>query len=166
MIQNIAKGKKITENLIDPLMQLDALDNNILMIIINLISDLFEKFDGQHQLSKKTLIISQGWSYNLNLNKNSEFKIKRSMLSFWHYTHGSAKGGKSTTLVIRPDTIFSSKGAELYKEKQIGFMYKPTGIYIFQKNMFPKKSYTLFIGFANNVFANAAIEVDLNLPLV
>ena len=156
----------MTENCLDPIMQLDTSDNNILIGIINLLKELFEKFNGQYQLSKKTLIISQGWSYNFNLNKNSEFKIKRSILSFWHYTYGSAKGGKSTTIVIRPDTIFSSKGAEVYKEKQIGFMFKPTGIYIYQKNMFPKKSYTLFIGLADNVFANAAVEADLNLPLM
>ncbi|PNX46884.1 MAG: hypothetical protein BV457_06775 [Thermoplasmata archaeon M9B1D] len=166
IIQNIASGKKMNENWIDPIIQLNAPDNNILIGLINLLKDLFEKLNGQYQISKKTLIISQGWSYNFNLNKNSEFKIKRSILSFWHYTYGSVKGGKSTTLVIRPNTIFSSKGAELYKEKQIGFMYKPTGIYIYQKDMFPKKSYTLFIGFADNVFASAAVEADLNLPLM
>jgi len=165
IIQNIASGKKIAENWIDPI-QLDIPGNNILIGILNLIEELFQKLNGQYQLSTKTLIISQGWGYNFNLNKNSEFKIKRSMLSFWHYTYGSAKGGKSTTLVIRPDTIFSSKGAEVYKEKQIGFMYKATGIYIYQKDMFPMKSYTLFIGFANNVFASAAVEADINLPLM
>ena len=167
IIQNTSSGKKMTENWIDSIIQLDTSNNNILIGILNFIKNLFQNFNGQNQLSKKTLIISQGWSYNFNLNKNSEFKIKRSILSIWHYIYGSTKGGKSTTLVIRPDTtLFSSKGAELYKEKQIGFMYKPTGIYIYQKNMFPKKSYTLFIGFANNVFINAAVEADLNLPLM
>ena len=166
IIQNLASGKKSTDNLIDSITKLDTSENTFLTGVINFIKDIIlQKNDGLSLFPKKTLVISQGWSYNLNIFKNGEFKVKSSIFSFWHYAHGSRVGGESKTLVIRSGETLFSEGAELYKGRQVGLSYRPTGLYIYQKNMLPKPSYTLFIGLTNNVFAHAEVEVDLALPL-
>lgn len=165
IIQNIASEKNANDNWIDSIISLDKTDNPLLNGIINLILNALQNKNDGTIFSKKTIVISQGWSYNFNYFKNSKFEIKRNSYSFWHYTHGSKTGGESKTLIIKPDRLFFSKSAEIFKGKQIGFMYQPTGIYIYQKNNFPKPCYTLFIGFANFANAIASEEIELNLPL-
>lgn len=143
-------------------------DGAFLTTIIDIIKNNLLGSDNNNNnklLSKKTLVISQGWGYNFNIFKNSKFEMKRSMYSFWQFSHGSRNDMESKTLVIRPDGALSSRSAEMYKGRQMGFMYRPTGLYIFQKNMFPMLSYTLFIGYANSVNVNAEEEIELSYPL-
>ena len=165
IIQNIASEKNANDNWIDSIISSGETGNTFLNEIINLILNALQNKNDQPLFSKKTLVISQGWSYNFNYFKNSKFEIKRNDNLFWRFIHGSRTGDESKTLVIRPDGLFSSKGIEIFKGKQIGFMYRPTGLYIYQKNNFPKPCYTLFIGFAGFVIANSEEKIELNLPL-
>ena len=165
IIQNIASEKNANDNWIDSIISSDKTGNTFLNEIINLILNALQNKNDQSIFSKKTIVISQGWSYNFNYFKNSKFEIKRNGYSFWHYIHGSRTGGESKTLVIRPDGLLFSKGIEIFKGKQIGFMYQPTGLYIYQKNTFPQPCYTFFIGSAYFVKANAKEKIELNLPL-
>ena len=166
IIQNIASEKNTNDNLLDSIISPDNAGNSLLNEIINLILNFIQNNNNQPLLSKKTIVISQGWSYNFNYFKNSKSEIKRNDYSFWRFNQGSRTGDESKTLVIRPDDgLFFSKGIELFKGKQRGFMLRPTGISIYQKNNFPQSCYTLFIGFASFVSANAEEKIELNLPL-
>jgi len=136
--------------------------------ILSLFFDFFSNLQGDNGnglLAKKTLVISQGWSHDFNYLKNSKFEMKRSMYSFWRFSQGSKNGLESKTVVLRPGGLLGSRSAEMYKGKQTVFMYRPTGLYIYQKNKFPMPSYTLFIGYASSVGAHAEEEILLNYPL-
>ena len=128
--------------------------------IINIIKEILNR---NPTLKRSTLIISQGWSYNINFFKNTKLQIKKDLLHFWQYTQASKRGKESKTLVIKSNGPISSKTVELYSGTQIGFMFRPLGIYCFQKNTFPILSYTLFIGFANYVFISAQEEIQIPL---
>ena len=128
--------------------------------IINIIKDILNK---NPTLIRSTLVISQGWSYNINFFKNTKVQIKNEILHFWHYIQASKRGKESKTLVIKSNGPISSKTVELYSGTQIGFMFRPLGIYCFQKNTFPILSYTLFIGFASYVFISAQEEIQIPL---
>jgi len=166
IIQNIASEKNANDNWIDSIISSGETGNTFLNEIINFILNFIQNNNNQPLLLKNTLVISQGWSYNFNYFKNSKSEIKRNDNLFWRFNQGSRTGDESKTLVIRPeDGLFSSKGIEIFKGKQIGFMYRPTGLYIYQKNNFPQPCYTFFIGFAGFVIANSEEKIELNLPL-
>ena len=129
--------------------------------IINIIKDMLNR---NPSLARKTLVISQGWSYNINAFKNTKLQIKRDLLHFWQYIQASKRGRESKTLVIKSNEQIYSKTVELYSGTQIGFMFRPLGIYCFQKHTFPILSYTLFIGFASYVFIRAQEEIQLPFP--
>ena len=73
---------------------------------------------------RKTLVISQGWSYDANIFKNSKLQIKNDLFSFWHYAQASKTGRESKTIVIRSNDLMSSKTIELYRGTQTGFMFR------------------------------------------
>ena len=152
----------LLKNFISNILPLDKTSDTFVNEIINSIKNML---NNQPSLLRKTLVISQGWSYNINFFKNTRFEIKRNTFSFWHYTRASKTGVESKTFILRPNGLLSSRAAELYVGKQTGFMYRPIGLYFFQKNMFPQPSYTLFIGLASYVDINAEKEIELNLPL-
>lgn len=129
--------------------------------IINIIKDILNR---NPTLIRKTLIISQGWSYNINFLKNTKLQIKHDLFHFWQYIQASKRGRESKTFVIKSNEPISSKTIELYSGTQIGFMFRPLGIYCFQKNTFPILSYSLFIGFASYVFISAQEEIQIPLP--
>ena len=116
-------------------------------------------------LLNKDIVISQGWGYNTNLFKNTRFQIKHEALSFWHYTQASKHGIESKTFVIRANDATSPRTIELYRGIQTGLMVRSIGLYFFQKNTFPTLSYTLFIGFAGNVFVTAEEVIEIPFPL-
>jgi hypothetical protein len=128
--------------------------------IINIIKDLLNR---NPTLKRKTLVISQGWSYNINFFKNTKLQIKNDLFQFWQYIQASKRGKESKTLVIKSNEPISSKTIELYSGTQIGFMFRPLGIYYFQKNTFPILSSTLFIGLASYVFITAQEEIQIPL---
>ena len=128
--------------------------------IISIIKNILNK---NPTLIRSTLVISQGWSYNINFFKNTKVQIKNELFHFWHYIQASKRGKESKTLIIKSNGPISSKTVELYSGTQIGFMFRPLGIYCFQKNTFPILSYTLFIGFANYVFISAQEEIQIPL---
>lgn len=162
IIQNINLDEDNLQKLIEIIQQLDENDNPLIDMIKNFIQN---RLNNNRPFLEKTFIISQGWSYNFNLYKTSKFELERNAFSFWHYTKGARNGGGSKTLILRPDKVMSSKSAELFIGRQTGFMLRPTGLYIYQSNMFPKPSYTFFIGFANYAYAYGTEQVELNLPL-
>jgi hypothetical protein len=151
----------LLKNYISNILPLDKTSNKFVDEIINSIKNMLKD---QPLLLKKTLVISQGWSYDINFFKNTRFQIKRDIFSFWHYTSASKTGVESKTFIMRSNGLLSSRSAELYIGKQTGIMYRPIGLYFFQKNMFPLRSYTLFIGFASYVYINAEKEVNINPP--
>jgi len=163
LIQYFIFGEGSNNNLLDLLRSYNENDNPLIEKIINFIKSLFQ-FENLPNFLKKSFIISQGWSNNINFFKKSRYELKRNAFSFWHYTQESNTGGESKTLIFRPDKMFMSQSAELYKGRQTGFMYKPVGIYIHQSKMYPKTSYTFFIGLANFALANADTIVELNPP--
>lgn len=112
-------------------------------------------------LLRKTLVISQGWNYNINYFKNSKLHITHDLFSFWHYTQASKTGIESKTFVIKANDLDTSKTVESYRGKQTGFMFRPLGLYLFQKNTIPLLSYTLYIGFASYTFITAEESVIL-----
>ena len=121
--------------------------------------------DANPSLLRKTLVISQGWNYDINFLKNTRLQLKRDLFYFWHYTQASKTGAESKTFIIRANDLITSSAIELYKGKQTGIMLRPFGLYYFQKNTVPMLSYTLFIGFASYVYTNAEETVILNNPL-
>ncbi len=154
------------EKLLEILNTLDENQNSIIKDIIDFILDkITTNNNNRFSPFKKTFIISQGWSYNFNFYKNSVFQLKRNSFTFWHYNQGSKAGGESRTLILRPDGMFSKRSTEIFTGKQTGFMIRPKGIYIYEANMFPKASYTFFIGFANYAYAFGDEKIELNLPL-
>ena len=128
--------------------------------IINIIKEILNR---NPTLMRKTLVISQGWSYNINFFKNTKLQIKNDLFHFWQYIQASKRGKESKTLVIRSNEPISSKTIELYSGTQVGFMFRPLGVYYFQKNTFPVLSSTLFIGFASHVFISAQEEIQIPL---
>lgn len=130
--------------------------------IINIIKNMLTD---NPTLLRKTFIISQGWSYNTNLFKNTKLQIKNDFLHYWHYSQASKNGRESKTFVIRSMDLLSSEIVELYSGKQTGIVFRPLGLYCFQKNQFPVLSYTLFIGFASYVYINAQEEIQIPFPL-
>ena len=165
-VQSILSNKENTEEIIESIDQLNQ--NNIPFItsIINFIKNRFSNRNTIFSLFKKTFVISQGWNYNFNIYKNSRFEIKRNGFSMFHYVRGSRSGGESKTLILSPDTMFSSKSANLITGRQTGFMIKPTGIFIHESKMFPKTSYTFFIGFSNLATTKGQKHLKINLPLL
>lgn len=154
------------EKLLEIINTLNDNQNSIINDIINFIMEKITSNTGNRlSLFKKTFVISQGWSYNFNFYKNSVFQLKRNSFTFWHYNQGSKSGGESKTLILRPDGMFSKRSTEIFIGKQTGFMMRPKGIYIYEANMFPKPSYTFFIGFANYAYAFGEEKIELNLPL-
>ncbi len=162
IIQNINLDEDNLQKLIEIIQQLDENDNPLIDMIKNYIQN---RLNNNRPLLEKTLIISQGWNYNFNLYKTSKFELEKNAFSFWHYMKGTRNGKESKTLILRPDKVMSSKSAELFIGRQTGFMIRPTGLYIYQSNIFPKQSYTFFIGFANYAYAYGSEQVELNLPL-
>jgi len=128
--------------------------------IINIIKDILNR---NPTFKRKTLVISQGWSYNINFFKNTKLQIKNDLFHFWQYIQASKRGKESKTFVIKSNQPLSSKTIELYSGTQIGFMFRPLGIYYFQKNTFPILSSTLFIGFASHVFIRAQEQIQMPL---
>jgi hypothetical protein len=110
---------------------------------------------------RKTLVISQGWSYDANIFKNSKLQIKNELFSFWHYAQASKTGRESKTIVIRPNDLMSSKTLEIYRGTQTGFMLRPFGLYCFQKKPVTQLSYSLFIGFASYAYVTAQEEIQV-----
>lgn len=139
----------------------EMLSDTTVYEIINFIKNML---DNNPSLIRNKLVISQGWSYTVDLFKNTRFQIKRDPFFFWHYAQASKKGMESKTFVIKPNDMITSKTVEFYRGVQTGLMIRPIGLYFFQKNTFPILSYTLFIGFASYIFINAEEEVILNNP--
>jgi hypothetical protein len=128
--------------------------------IINIIKNILSR---NPALKRSALVISQGWSYNINFFKNTKLQIKKDLFQFWQYIQASKRGKESKTLVIKSNEPISSRTVGLYSGTQIGLMFRPLGVYCFQKNTFPILSYTLFIGFATYVFINAQEEIQIPL---
>lgn len=128
----------------------DEIVNNIENIVIN-----------DPTFLRKTLVISQGWSYDANIFKNSKLQIKNDLFSFWHYAQASKTGRESKTIVIRSNDLMSSKTLEIYRGTQTGFMLRPFGLYCFQKKPVTQLSYSLFIGFASYVYVTAQEEIQV-----
>ena len=129
--------------------------------IINIIKNML---NNNPTLLRKTLVISQGWSYNTNFFKNTRLQIKHNLFHFWHYTQASKRGRESKTFFIKPNELTPLAKVELYSGAQTGFMFRPLGFYCFQKSTFPILSYTLFIGFASYVFISAQEKIQLPFP--
>ncbi len=140
----------------------DIISDTTFEEIVNILKNML---NDNPTLLRKTFIISQGWSYNTNYFKNTKLQIKHDLLHFWHYSQASKNGRESKTFIIRSMDLLSSEIVELYSGKQTGIVFRPLGLYCFQKNKFPALSYTLFIGFASYVFINAQEEIQIPFPL-
>ena len=140
-------------------------DNSIINNIIDFIRDRIADNNNNRSPLQKTFIVSQGWSYNLNLYKKSVFQLKRNFITFWHYCKSARTGGESKTFILKPEDMLISKSAEALIGRQTGLMIRPKGIYIYKASMFPKPSYTFFIGFANNVISTGQEKYEINLPI-
>lgn len=136
----------------------DITTEEIIDLIYNMLLD-------NPSLLRKTIVISQGWGRDINIFKSSKLQIMRDLFYFWHYTQASKTGVESKTFVIRANDIITSRSIELYRGSQVGFMFRPTGIYLFQKRTVPQLSHTLFIGLASYVYLNAAETIQIPIPL-
>lgn len=102
---------------------------------------------GSTLINNTNFIVSSGYGYKLKLLNQKELTSqKRSLL--WHYSKSPDKKLPTRTLIIKGLDI----NPKILSGKQIGFMTKFTGIYLFIPEQYPEKSYTFFIGAAKMAF--------------
>lgn len=157
--KDIELVKKYLEETLELEQTSDITTDEIIDLIYNMLLD-------NPSMLRKTIVISQGWGRDINIFKSSKLQIMRDLFYFWHYTHASKAGVESKTFVIRPSDIITSRSIELYKGTQVGFMFRPVGIYLFQKRTIPQLSRTIFIGFASyvDIYAEEMIQIPIPLP--
>lgn len=115
--------------------------------ILSLIIELL----GQIKIIKnRDLVISQGWSYNFNSNKEQKTSVYK-LISMWNYLPYSTYNFTSKTIILKHSRI--SFKAEYMAGMQMGMMNRFRGIHIYIPRVFPEKSYTFFIGTVKHVVA-------------
>jgi hypothetical protein len=150
------------KNYLEKILQLEETSDITIDEIINIIQNMV--IDNP-TLLRKTIVISQGWARDINIFSNSKLKIMRDLFHFWHYTQASKSGVESKTIVMRASDIITSRSVELYRGTQLGFMFRPFGIYLYQKRTVPQLSHTLFIGFSSNIYITAQEIIQIPIPL-
>lgn len=110
----------------------------IITLIINIITRMKNRF---LSILDRSLIISCGKGYKFNPFKHTKlFKLTKRLV-FWHYTNGK---------LIHKTLIFKLKGLKLkiLRDRQLGWMRKFFGLYIYIARRFPQRSFTFFFGTA------------------
>jgi len=113
--------------------------------ILSMILDVLEQI---RMFKNRVFVISQGWSYNLNSNKEQKTSIYK-LINMWNYLPHSTLNVTSRTLIFKHSRL-SYEGNYL-KGTQIGMMSRFRGIHISIPRTLPEKSYTFFIGTAKHV---------------
>jgi len=129
-----AKDEKEVESILDKIQK----DKNSLFKKTRL-----EKF----QKKGRSLIISYGKGLKLTNLKNNKIKLTK-RLAVWHYTPENVLQGK--TIIVKPRAL---KESRVLTGMQLGLMTKFKGIHICHKDKMIDKSFSLYIGFAKNVYA-------------
>jgi len=102
---------------------------------------------GSTLINNTNFIVSSGFGYKFKLSNQRELTFqKRSLL--WHYSNNPDKTLPTRTIIVNGLDI----DPKILSGKQIGFMTKFTGIYLFIPEQYPEKSYTFFIGAAKMAF--------------
>ena len=100
---------------------------------------------GSTLINNTNFIVSSGFGYTFKLSNKMDLSFqKRSLI--WRYSNTPDKALPTRTLIVKGLDIDDLSG------KQIGFMTKFTGIYLFMPEQYPEKSYTFFIGTAKMAF--------------
>ncbi len=150
--------KKYLEETLEFEQTSDITTEEIIDLIYNMLLD-------NPSMLRKTIVISQGWGRDINIFKSSKLQIMRDLFYLWLYTHASKTGAESKTFVIRGSDIITSGSIELYRGSQVGFMFRPLGIYLFQKRTIPQLSHTIFVGFSSYVYLMAEEMIQIPIPL-
>jgi hypothetical protein len=120
----------------------------------SLLKDALQNIDGFQLFSKRIFIISYGHNPTVNLFKKFQFNLLRPATLFWYYQGNSQHLISDKTLIIDPYPF----DVRVLDGRQMGFMKRFVGVYIYKPSSIISESYTFFIGYAYKVAG-----VDLSL---
>jgi len=102
---------------------------------------------GSTLINNTNFIVSSGFGYKLKPSNKMDLSFqKRSLL--WHYSNSPDKKFPTRTVIVKGLDL----DPKVISDRQMGFMTKFTGIYLFMPEQYPEKSYTFFIGAAKMAF--------------
>ena len=113
----------------------------------SLLKDALQNIDGFSLFSKRVFVISYGHNPTVNLFKKFQFNLLRPATLFWYYTGNSQHYISDKTLIIDPYPF----DVRVLDGRQMGFMKRFVGIYIYKPSGTISESYTFFIGYAYKV---------------
>jgi hypothetical protein len=112
-----------------------------------LLKDAFQNIDGFSLFSKRVFVISYGHNPTVSLFRKFQFNLFRPAMLFWYYTGNSQHYISDKTLIIDPYPF----DVRMFDGRQMGFMKRFVGVYIYKPSGTVADSYTFFIGYAYKV---------------
>ena len=113
----------------------------------SLLKDALQNIDGFSLFSKRVFVISYGHNPTVNLFKKFQFNLLRPATLFWYYSGKSQHLISDKTLIIDPYPF----DVRVLDGRQMGFMKRFVGIYIYKPSSTISESFTFFIGYAYKV---------------
>jgi len=113
----------------------------------SLLKEALQNINGFSLFSKRVFVISYGHNPTVNLFKKFQFNLLRPATLFWYYSGTSPHIISDKTLIIDPYPF----DVRVLDGRQMGFMKRFVGIYIYKPSSTISESFTFFIGYAYKV---------------
>lgn len=112
----------------------------------SIFAELFENIDDVGTLGKRSFVVSFGRNPFLNPFRKLQITFLRPESLFWFYV-GSDHLIEDTTIIVDPYPF----NVKVFDGRQIGFMRRFVGLYVYKPAPTVHESYTFFVGYARSI---------------